>query len=75
MISGDEDWTNVCWNFSFAITGINYILKYIKIENSYFTVDSKHTVFTVLFCFSLLWSSLGEHETSSKNGKNLTKTE
>ncbi len=23
--------------FSFAITGINYILKYIKIENLYFT--------------------------------------
>ncbi len=28
-----EQW---CWKFSFAITGINYILKYIQIENSYF---------------------------------------
>ncbi len=25
-----------CWKFSFAITERNYILKYIKIENSYF---------------------------------------
>ncbi len=24
------------WKFSFAITEINYILKYIQIENSYF---------------------------------------
>ncbi len=27
---------NEYWNFSFDITGTNYILKYIKIENSYF---------------------------------------
>ncbi len=27
-----EDWSSGCWKFSFAITGINYILKYIKIE-------------------------------------------
>ncbi len=26
-----EDWSNGCWKFSFAITGINYILKYIQI--------------------------------------------
>ncbi len=31
-----EDWNNGCWKFSFAITGINYVLKYIKIENSCF---------------------------------------
>ncbi len=31
-----EDWSNVCWKISFAITGINYILKYIKIKISYF---------------------------------------
>ncbi len=24
-----EDWSNACWKFSFAIIGINYILKYI----------------------------------------------
>ncbi len=28
-----EDWSNN-WKFSFAITEINYILKYIKIKNS-----------------------------------------
>ncbi len=27
-----EDWSNGCWKFSFAITWINYIWKYIKIE-------------------------------------------
>jgi len=31
-----EDWRNGCWKFSFAILGINYILKYVKIENIYF---------------------------------------
>ncbi len=30
------DWGKGSWKFSFAIAGINYILKYIKIENSYF---------------------------------------
>ncbi len=25
-----EYWSNNCWKFSFAITGINYILKYYK---------------------------------------------
>ncbi len=25
-----DDWSNGCWKFSFAITGINSILKYIK---------------------------------------------
>ncbi len=28
-----EDRSKGCWKFSFAITEINYILKYIKIEN------------------------------------------
>ncbi len=28
-----EDWSNGCWKFCYAITEINYILKYIKIEN------------------------------------------
>ncbi len=27
-----EDWRNVCWKFSFAITKIDYILKYITIK-------------------------------------------
>ncbi len=25
-----ENWSNGCWKFNFAITGINYILKYIQ---------------------------------------------
>jgi len=44
-----EDWWS--WKLSFAITGINYILKYINIENNV-------AIFTVL-----LWSNkcnLGE---------------
>ncbi len=31
-----DDWSNVCWKFSFALTEVNYILLYIQIENSYF---------------------------------------
>jgi len=34
MISEGSCNTEDCLKFSFAITGINYILKYIKIENS-----------------------------------------
>ncbi len=37
MITRDtKDRSNGCLIFSFANTGINYILKYIQIENSYF---------------------------------------
>ncbi len=36
-----EDWNNGCWKFSFAITGINGISKYIKIE--------KKTIFLTVF--------------------------
>ncbi len=32
-----EDWSNNWWIYSFAITGINYILKYIEIENKMIT--------------------------------------
>ncbi len=36
MISeGLKDWSNNCWKFSYDIIGIKYILKYIKIENTY----------------------------------------
>jgi len=31
-----EDWSNGCWKFSFVVSGINYILKSIEIENIYF---------------------------------------
>ncbi len=30
-----EDWSNGCWKFSFAITGVNYIL---KLQNSHFKI-------------------------------------
>ncbi len=30
-----EDWGNGCWQFSFAIIKINYVFKYIKLENCY----------------------------------------
>ncbi len=37
-----KDWSNGCWKISFAITGINHILKYSQIENSQ------------LYCFTIL---------------------
>ncbi len=33
-----EDWSNGFWKFSFVITGMYYIFKYIQIENSYLNV-------------------------------------
>ncbi len=44
-----EDWSNGFWNFSFAITEINYMLKYINIEICYFkrTIFHNITVSTV----------------------------
>ncbi len=42
-----EDWSNNAEN-SALITGINYILKYIKIENSFIVIIFHNiTVFTV----------------------------
>ncbi len=35
-----EDQSNDCWKFSFAITEINYILKYIKTEKKYFKLNN-----------------------------------
>ncbi len=34
-----EDSSNGCWKFSFAITVIKYIWKYIQIENSHFNLS------------------------------------
>ncbi len=52
LISWDtEDWSNGWWKFSFAITGINYILKYNKIQNSYFTFELYHYIATVFTVF------------------------
>ncbi len=31
-----EHWRNACSKFGFAITGVNYILKHIELENHYF---------------------------------------
>ncbi len=49
-----EDWSNGCWKFSIAITGINYILKYIAIENSYFKL------YTILqyYCFYCIFDQI-----------------
>ncbi len=33
-----EDWSNDCWKFSFAITRINYILKYTEMEKRLFFI-------------------------------------
>jgi len=41
-----EDRRNANWKFSVAITAIYYILKYIKIENSYFELE-------YYFCFGV----------------------
>ncbi len=55
MISGrlcdTEDWSNGCWNISFAITGINHMVKYIKLENCFKLGYYSHaiTAFTVFF--------------------------
>ncbi len=31
-----QNWSNGRWKICFTITGINYILNYMKIENRYF---------------------------------------
>ncbi len=44
--SGDaEDWCNDAKKISFAVTGINYILKYIKIETFVKIVVKLHIFF------------------------------
>ncbi len=40
VLCDTEDWRNGHWKFSFAITGINYILKYTEIENNYFKITN-----------------------------------
>ncbi len=39
-----EDWSNGCWKFSFALTGINYIIHiyYIQIEGSSFLLNCNY---------------------------------
>ncbi len=57
----NEDWGHDYWKFSFAITGINYTLKCITIENSYLNCNniSKHNCFVYFFSNK---SSFGEHK-------------
>ncbi len=48
-----EDWSNDAENTA-LITGINYILTYIHIENSYFKLESYFTILQFLLYF---WSN------------------
>ncbi len=49
-----EDWFNGCWKFSFALPGINYILKYIK-KTFFFKYNiSQYYYFSVM---TTLWES------------------
>ncbi len=45
-----EDWSDDCWKFSFSTIEINYILKYIQRENSYFKL--KQYFIILLYYFS-----------------------
>ncbi len=47
-----EDLSNECYKFSFVITGINYIFKYITIENSSF--KNIAIIFTILLFFTVI---------------------
>ncbi len=44
-----EDWSNGCWKFCYAIAEINYILKYIKIENILNFNTSQYYCFYCIF--------------------------
>ncbi len=46
-----EDWSNGCWKFSFAITGINYILRYIKFT-IYYIENSFQTIIVLMYFFN-----------------------
>jgi len=40
-----KNWSNEYWKFSFSITGIQYILKYIKIDDiAFFIVKIFHNI-------------------------------
>ncbi len=43
------DWSNGCWKFSFAVTGINYIWKYIQTENI-FKLQQYFTIILYIHC-------------------------
>ncbi len=56
-----EDWSDDAEN-SALITGINYILYYIKIENSSFKLQYNFTKFLFLLHFSLNKCILSKHK-------------
>ncbi len=43
-----KDWKNGCWKFSFAMTGMNYILKYIDRKLALIVVIF-HTIAVLLY--------------------------
>ncbi len=46
-----KDWSNLLLKLSFAIKGINYVLKYIHTDNSYFKIVIIFHNITVLLYF------------------------
>ena len=56
-----EDWSNDAEN-SALITGINYSLKYIQIENSYFKKEKYFKIFLFLLYFGSNKCRLGEQK-------------
>ncbi len=55
-------WSNGCWNFSCINPGINYIFKYIKIENSYFKLYSYVKIFHNMWLFWPNKCRIGKHK-------------
>ncbi len=53
-----------CWKFIVAITGINYIFKYINIENSYFKVPLLRFMKGSYFGFGSPQQQVGMHARS-----------
>ncbi len=51
MIYGEscdtEGWSNGCWKFSYAIIGIQYTLKDIKVENIYIVISLFYVFFAI----------------------------
>ncbi len=63
-----EDWSNGCWKFSFVITGINYILKYIKIETSYVNIYFQYVnTNTSQYCFYFIFDQINAALVSIKD--------
>ncbi len=61
-----EDWSNGGWKFSFAITEINYILKYIT-NYFYYNISQYYSFYYILIKYMQPWCTLE----AFKNIKNL----